>query len=195
MKLKPLILVPAAVAALALAGCSSDDSPKAEEGCPPVPAEYKANPTWQVEGTSGCAVFTVTDDAKNQAPLIEIATPFSVDETQVKTLIAGKGPKVAEDSNVNVFYEGVNGTTESVFDSAYERGEPTAFQPKGVVKGFKQALVGQNVGSTVAVVIPPKDGYGEEGGGDGYIGGEDTIVFAVKIMGLAAAPAPAQAGQ
>ncbi|MGB3603663.1 MAG: FKBP-type peptidyl-prolyl cis-trans isomerase [Gordonia sp. (in: high G+C Gram-positive bacteria)] len=212
MKLKALMLVPMAVGAFALAGCSSTDSsdpsstsdsvatqtdatessPQAAElnktatevndGCPVVPAKYAAQQSWTVKGTEGCATFTVTDDAKNLAPMVQIVTPFKVDATEVHTLIPGNGATVAETTTVDVFYEGVNGTTGAVFDSGYQRGESTQFPANGVVEGFKKALVGQKVGSTVAVVIPTSEGY-PQGTPDGSINAGDTIVFVLKIVG------------
>jgi FKBP-type peptidyl-prolyl cis-trans isomerase len=56
-----------------------------------------------------------------------------------------------------------------------------------VVPGFAEALEGQTVGSQVMVVIPPDQGYGEEG--QGAIPGGSTLVFVIDILGLDA-PAP-----
>ncbi|MGB3697048.1 MAG: FKBP-type peptidyl-prolyl cis-trans isomerase [Gordonia sp. (in: high G+C Gram-positive bacteria)] len=187
MKLKALTLVPLAAAALALTGCSSNDDTAKDGGaantaCATVPQELAGKPTWQVRGTQGCAVFTVTDDGANKAPSVLLTTPFKVDETEVKTLIPGTGATVTDASTVDVFYEGVNGRTGQVFDSAYQRGASAQFPASGVVEGFRKALVGQRVGSTVAVVIPSAEGY-PQGTGDGSINAGDTIVFALKIVG------------
>lgn len=184
MKLKALIMIPMAVGALALAGCSSTDSNSSSNGgtCQAVPSQYANQPTWEVKGTKGCANFTVTNDAANAAPLVQISTPFEVDATQVHTLIPGNGATVTDSTTVDVFYEGVNGTTGAVFDSAYQRGQSAQFPASGVVEGFRKALVGQKVGSTVAVVIPSAEGY-PNGSGDGSINPGDTIVFALKIVG------------
>ncbi|MEO6309178.1 MAG: FKBP-type peptidyl-prolyl cis-trans isomerase, partial [Leifsonia sp.] len=46
-----------------------------------------------------------------------------------------------------------------------------------------KALVGQAVGSQVIAVIPPADGYGEAGVPNAGIGGTDTLVFVVDILG------------
>ncbi|EGD55784.1 FKBP-type peptidyl-prolyl cis-trans isomerase [Gordonia neofelifaecis] len=185
MKLKALVLVPLAVSALALTACSSDDGGDALDttSCAPVPQGFSGQPTWTVDGTSGKATFAVTDDAKNAAPKIDLSTPFKVDQTQVKTLKQGSGAEVTDASTVTVCYEGVNGTTGKTFDSAYDRGAPEQFPASGVVPGFRKALVGQKVGSTVGVVIPSADGY-PQGSGDGSINPGDTIVFGLKILGI-----------
>ncbi|MBM7367050.1 FKBP-type peptidyl-prolyl cis-trans isomerase [Gordonia hydrophobica] len=186
MKLKAFALVPLAAGALVLTGCSSnDDAPtldtKSCAASPKVAGDEK--PAWTVKGVEGEASFTVTDDAGNAAPRITLTTPFKVDKTEVKTLIQGDGERVTDKSTVTVCYEGVNGTTGNVFDSAYQRGEAAQFPANGVVAGFKQALVGQQVGSTVAVVIPSADGY-PTGTPDGGIKAGDTIVFGLKILAI-----------
>jgi peptidylprolyl isomerase len=70
-----------------------------------------------------------------------------------------------------------------VFDSSFDRGEPSTFGTGQVIAGFRDALVGQKIGSRVIVIIPSELGYGEAGNGDS-IGGTDTIVFVVDILGL-----------
>ena len=107
--------------------------------------------------------------------------PFSVTETQVKTLKAGDGPVVPATATVSVCYMGVDGRDGSVFDSSYQRGEPVEFPLTGVVPGFQKAIAGQKVGSTVAVAMTSADGYpnGEPRAG---IQPGDSLIFAIKIL-------------
>ncbi len=192
MNLKPLLLVPAAATALLLAGCSSNDdttatdSPQtsdvaAETTCPTAEAPADAKPEWTVDGTTGSVAIVGQTDTT--APRITVTTPFVVDKTEVKTLSEGSGEVVDETSTVAVCYVGVNGRTGETFDSAYERGEPATFPASGVVPGFKQALVGQKAGSSVAVVITSQDGYADGNPGAGIKKG-DTLVFALKILSI-----------
>ncbi|WP_182358492.1 FKBP-type peptidyl-prolyl cis-trans isomerase [Tomitella gaofuii] len=194
---KPLLLVPAAACALILAGCSSSSDTAAEATttpsataqagaqessaptCPSAPAPADAPAEWQLDGVTGA--ISVTGQTDTTAPGITVDTPFTVDRTQVKTLETGDGPQVTAQSTVLVCYVGVDGRDGSVFDSAYQRGTPAAFPASGVVPGFRQALVGQTVGSSVAVAIPPADGY-PQGTPDGAIKAGDSIVFALKIL-------------
>ena len=77
-----------------------------------------------------------------------------------------------------------NWNTGEIFDSSWQRGAPATFPTDGVIQGFRDALVGQTVGSQVIAIIPPDLGYGPQGGTpDGSIGAEDTIVFVVDILG------------
>ncbi|TAL40726.1 MAG: hypothetical protein EPN91_12560, partial [Salinibacterium sp.] len=64
------------------------------------------------------------------------------------------------------------------------KGQPATFNSSGVIKGFTAALVGHKVGSQVIVIIPPDKGYGSAGSPPD-IGGKDTLVFVVDILGIA----------
>ncbi|WOC13680.1 FKBP-type peptidyl-prolyl cis-trans isomerase [Gordonia sp. MP11Mi] len=179
-KLKPLILVPAALTAFTLAACSSDDDSSDALSCPKDVPAAGTKADWTLQGKTGSlAVVAPTDDA---APLITVKGPFTVDETTVKTLEEGDGGEVTEAMDVQVCYQGVNGRDGKTFDSAFEKGEPAKFNPMGVVPGFSKALVGQKVGSTVAVAMTPTDGYGPNGNDQAGIKGDDTLIFALKIV-------------
>ncbi|MFT3715526.1 MAG: FKBP-type peptidyl-prolyl cis-trans isomerase [Gordonia sp. (in: high G+C Gram-positive bacteria)] len=177
---KALVLVPVAASVLALAGCSSDSDGNTTT-CPNGAPKGGA-PEWTVTGAKGKAEITGQTD--KTAPSINLTTPFQVDKTQVKTLHEGHGAEVSASTSVNVCYEGVNGRTGQVFDSAYQKGQPAAFSAEEVVPGFGQALTGQKIGSTVAVVITSADGYAQ-GNPQAGIEAGDTIIFALKILSVA----------
>ncbi len=147
--------------------------------CPTAPPPAGAKAEWTLTGTTGSvAVIGSTDTT---APSVTVTTPFSVTQTQVHTLHAGSGPVVAAAATVSVCYMGVNGRDGSVFDSSYERGTPVDFPLGNVVPGFQKAIAGQNVGSTVGVVLVPADGY-PQGQPSAGIKPGDTLIFAIKIL-------------
>lgn len=160
----------------------SSSATRAASACPTAAPARDAAPEWTLPGTTGTvAVAGATDTT---APLVTVGAPFSVTETQVKTLKPGTGPVVADTATVNVCYMGVNGRDGTVFDSSYERGAPAEFPLDGVITGFKKAIAGQNVGSTVAVAMNPADGY-PNGQPSAGIQKGDTLVFAIKILSAA----------
>ncbi|MGY4709464.1 FKBP-type peptidyl-prolyl cis-trans isomerase [Mycolicibacterium sp. CBM1] len=189
----------AATFALALGACSSStEKPAAstpstaevvassvteaagpDSACPTTPPANGATPQWTLSGATGNVAVTGSTDTA--APAVKVTAPFSVKETQVHTLQAGDGPVVAPTATVSVCYMGVNGRDGSVFDSAYQRGEPAEFSLDGVVPGFQKAIAGQKVGSTVAVAMVPADGYPQGQPAAGILPG-DTLVFAIKIL-------------
>lgn len=122
--------------------------------------------------------------AADGEPTIVIPDEEPPAEFDLAVLIAGEGPVVEEGAEVTVHYTGINWNTGEVFDSSWARGAPATFPTSGVIDGFRDALVGQSVGSQVIAIIPPDLGYGPAGGTpDGSIGAEDTIVFVVDILG------------
>ncbi len=136
-------------------------------------------PQWTLNGATGS--IAVTGPTDSAAPKVDVKGPFSVTETQVQTLTPGDGPVVADTATVSVCYMGVNGRDGTVFDSTYQQGTPADFPLDGVVTGFKKAIAGQKVGSTVAVAMTPADGY-PEGQPSAGIQKGDTLVFAIKIL-------------
>jgi peptidylprolyl isomerase len=132
-----------------------------------------------VEPVAGFPEVTFTDGN----PTVTIPAGDVPTEYALETLIQGEGEVVADGATVIVNYEGVNWNTGAVFDSSFDRGEPATFSTSGVIQGFRDALVGQKVGSRVVVIIPSELGYGDTGSGD-LIKGGDTIVFVVDILGV-----------
>ncbi|MGO1715626.1 MAG: FKBP-type peptidyl-prolyl cis-trans isomerase, partial [Ancrocorticia populi] len=74
----------------------------------------------------------------------------------------------------------------NVFVSSFQRGTPATF-PIGVgavIAGWDQGIVGKNVGSRLLISIPPEKGYGPNGQPAAGIGGTDTLVFVVDLVGV-----------
>lgn len=100
-------------------------------------------------------------------------------------LVEGDGDEVAAGDLLHVNYHGQL-WDGGVFDSSYARGESISF-PIGVgsvIAGWDKALVGTTIGSRVLISIPPEDGYGSRGVPQAGIGGTDTLVFVVDVLGV-----------
>jgi peptidylprolyl isomerase len=85
--------------------------------------------------------------------------------------------------NVTLHYSGFLWDSGSKFDSSWDRGEPVQFEvsPGMLIEGFLSAVVGQEVGSRVVVVIPPALGYGQQA--SATIPANSTLVFVIEILG------------
>ncbi|CAN5238379.1 FKBP-type peptidyl-prolyl cis-trans isomerase [soil metagenome] len=130
--------------------------------------------------TDGFPLVTVGAD---NSPTIAIPDSAPPADLKIALLKEGTHAEVKDGDSVIVNYVGVNWNTKKVFDSSYARGETATFKTSGVIPGFTAALVGQKVGSRVIVIIPPDKGYGAAGSPPD-IGGTDTLVFVIDILGI-----------
>lgn len=98
-----------------------------------------------------------------------------------RVLKVGTGELPADTSRVKVNYEGktIDG---KVFDSSYERKEPTVFPANRVIPGWTEALVHMPVGSKWEVVIPQDKAYGARE--QGQIKPFSALIFTIELLGI-----------
>ena len=125
--------------------------------------------------------------APDGRPGITVPKSEPFEETEVEVLKEGSGQVVESGDQVVVHYTGVVWDSNEVFDSSWEQGAPASFvvaegEGSQVIPGFSEAIIGQKVGSQVAVVVPPDQGYGdaEQAG----IPPGSTLVFVIDILGV-----------
>jgi len=100
---------------------------------------------------------------------------------QYKVLKEGSGgfhPTI--DSSCLCHYEGklIDGT---VFDSSYERGDPTSFAPNQVIKGWTEAMQMMVEGDKWEMYIPSELAYGDRGSPPKIKGG-DALIFQMEVI-------------
>lgn len=123
--------------------------------------------------------------AEGQAFLAENGQKEDIQTTasglQYEVLVAGTGDSPADTSKVKVHYKGslLNG---DVFDSSYERGDPTVFVINRVIQGWQEALQLMQPGSKYRLFIPSELGYGENGTPNGEIPPNSVLVFEVELL-------------
>ena len=98
-----------------------------------------------------------------------------------EVLTEGTGEIPADTNVVKVNYEGklIN---DSVFDSSYQRGEPTTFRCNQVIPGWTAALTHMPVGSTWMVYIPQEQAYAS--GEAGKIKPFSCLIFKIELVGI-----------
>ncbi len=121
-----------------------------------------------------------TDDA----PTVTLPDAAPKTDLEIAVLTEGDGDVVGPADSVTVHYLGTSWETGEVFDQSYTRGEPATFSVQGVVPGFRDALIGQKVGTRLLVTMPPALGYGEAGTSDHELAGQ-TLVFLIDIVAIA----------
>ena len=97
-----------------------------------------------------------------------------------KVLTPGTGNSPEPTNTVKVHYEGrlIDG---QVFDSSYERGEPTEFVLNRVIPGWTEGLQLMKEGAKYQFYIPSDLAYGDMGSGR-LIGPGATLVFDVELL-------------
>lgn len=115
---------------------------------------------------------------KNKEGVVELPSGL-----QYKVISLGTGLKPSADDEVTVNYEGrlLDG---KIFDSSYERNEPTSFPLKGVIKGWTEGLQLMNTGAIYELYIPSQLAYGDKGAGP--IPGGATLIFKVELLSIKA---------
>jgi FKBP-type peptidyl-prolyl cis-trans isomerase len=100
---------------------------------------------------------------------------------QYEVVSQGSGARPGLQDIVRVHYEGtfINGT---VFDSSYQRGEPTEFPVGRVIPGWVEGIQLMSVGSTYRFVIPSNLAYGSPGAGP--IPPNSTLIFRVELLDI-----------
>ncbi|MFT4229347.1 MAG: FKBP-type peptidyl-prolyl cis-trans isomerase [Microbacterium sp.] len=125
----------------------------------------------------GMPTVTLADDG---TPTVTIPDTDAPTELELAVLKKGDGLVVEDGDAVLVQYTGWSWDTKENFDSSWSRGQPSSFSVAegSVYEGFRQAIIGQAVGSQVLVVMPP-----ELGDTSGDLKGQ-TLVFVVDILAV-----------
>lgn len=90
------------------------------------------------------------------------------------------GEKPTADSTVTVNYRGWLNSGK-IFDSSYERGQPTTFPLGNVVAGWKEGMQYVGEGGMIELWVPSKLGYGESGS-PGSIPPHSHLHFIVELV-------------
>jgi FKBP-type peptidyl-prolyl cis-trans isomerase FkpA len=95
----------------------------------------------------------------------------------------GAGQRPRSSDKVRVNYQGslLDGT---VFDSSYERGQPTEFGLGQVIQGWTEGLSLMPVGAKYRFWIPGDLAYGPKGMPQGGIAPNSTLVFDVELLAV-----------
>ncbi len=121
------------------------------------------------------------NDTPNESELRVGAMETTESGLKYEVLELGEGTKPTLADTVTVHYRGelLDGT---VFDSSYDRGQPTSFPLSRVVAGWKEGIQLMPIGSKYRFEIPPDLGYGARGAGP--IPPNSTLIFYVELLGI-----------
>jgi FKBP-type peptidyl-prolyl cis-trans isomerase len=136
--------------------------------------------------SSGGGTLPTVNAKSGTAPTVTFPSASPPSALVTRTLVKGKGAKVAKGDYVIAQYAGFIWRTKKVFGSSWSSGSPFGFtigaSPEQVIPGWDKGLVGQTIGSRVMLSIPPAQGYGSSGASQAGIKGNDTLLFVVDII-------------
>ncbi|MFB9313664.1 FKBP-type peptidyl-prolyl cis-trans isomerase [Nocardioides plantarum] len=184
------LLASAALLAVTLVGCGSEDDD--ESGTDPAPT----TPTTSASSTAGSESGEQGAELPAWSPKILTEgdavtgldftdTPKPGAELQVATVTKGDGPKVEAGQSITVHYYGSLYQSEKPFDESYSGGQPATFAigVGQVIPGWDQAIPGIPVGSRIIMSIPPDLGYGAAGSPP-VIPANAPLFFVVDILSV-----------
>lgn len=128
--------------------------------------------------TPAAGLPTVTGDAASK-PVVAVPGTAAPADLKTQVLIQGTGRKVAKGDIVYSRYVGYSWKHAKLIDDKFAAPEATPLASSLV--GLQTGLVGQNVGSRVMFVLPPKYGY-PLGANRPPVDPGDTVVYVVDIL-------------
>jgi len=132
--------------------------------------------------SSGATVLPVVSAVAGEVPTISKPEGSAPKELTTKDIIVGTGKEVLPTSTLTVHYTLMAWSTGKIIESSWS-GEPATFPLAGVVEGWQKGLPGSKEGGRRLLILPPSMGYGAAGSGP--IGPNETLIFAVDIIGVA----------
>ena len=157
------------------AGCGSKSKPAA------------AKPSDSPSTSAAAQVLPASDDFGKRAK-IDIPAGNPSGKLDVKVKIPGKGAKIAKGDLLVLNFTGKLWRGDQDLGSSYDKGQGPVEVVEGetgqMLQGWQDALLGQQAGSRVEVVVPPDKGFGAQGtkAGSLQITGTDTLVFDIDVF-------------
>jgi peptidylprolyl isomerase len=165
----PALLLPL-VLATTLVACGSDSDSSSGDDKSPAASDGTVNGV-KIEGDPGKEP-DVTWDGKMDAGDVETTV-----------LTKGDGEEVAEGDQVQANLWIGNGFTQKKSYSTYDAGQPeTVTASDQLSPVFKDAVLGQTIGSRIAVTATASDAFGEAGNSQLGIGNDDSVLIIVDLM-------------
>ena len=131
---------------------------------------------------NGATVLPVVSAVAGQVPTISKPEGTPPAELSFTDVIVGTGAEVLPTSTLTVHYVLMAWSTGKIIESSWS-GQPATFPLAQVVEGWQKGLPGAKEGGRRLLILPPSMGYGAAGAGP--IGPNETLIFAVDIIGVA----------
>ncbi|HEU5036979.1 MAG TPA: FKBP-type peptidyl-prolyl cis-trans isomerase [Nocardioides sp.] len=169
----PAALLPLLLATT-LVACGSDDSSDGSD----------SSSSGELHGIS------ISGDLGKE-PEVDWNGKLETDKTDTTVVSEGDGDEIAEGDQVQAYLWIGNGYTQEKAYSDYDNGQPeTVTASNDLSPVFKDAVLGQKIGSRVAVTTTAEDAFGAAGNPNLGIANKDTVLIIVDLMEPYEAPKP-----
>ncbi|WP_166996259.1 FKBP-type peptidyl-prolyl cis-trans isomerase [Paramicrobacterium fandaimingii] len=173
------VIIPVAITALLLAGCSSSPEPTS--------TEQASSEGTCLDTSSGAASESVSVEGdEGKAPTATFDTPLQVDTTERTVITEGDGDETAHGDWAGIEITLYNATTgEKVQSSSYAGGPmQVKIADDALIPALVRAIECVPVGSRVVSVSPAADAWGEQGSSDGAVGPGDAVVIIADVVSI-----------
>lgn len=135
-------------------------------------------------GSSSDALHGITISGDlGKEPEVDWNGKLEVDKTETTVVDEGDGAEIQDGDQVQAYLWIGNGYNQKKAYSDYDNGQPetvTASQDLSPV--FKDAVLGQKIGSRVAVTTTGAEAFGQSGNPQLGIGNQDSVLIIVDLM-------------
>jgi peptidylprolyl isomerase len=137
--------------------------------------------------------ITITGDI-GAAPEVKWDGELKADKVETTVVAEGDGEELKEGDKVQANLWIGNGFTQEQAYSTYDKGgqAETVTASSGLSPVFKDAILGQKIGSRVAVIASAEDAFGPSGNPDLKIANKDSVLIIVDLMEKYTPPEPTE---
>lgn len=169
----PLLLLPIALAT-SLVACGSSDGSSSDAS----------------DSSDALHGITISGDLGKE-PEVDWNGKLEVDKTETTVVEEGDGAEIKDGDQVSAFLWIGNGYDQKKAYSDFDGGEPEAVTASdSLAPVFKAAVLGQKLGSRVAVTTTAQEAFGESGNPQLGISNGDSVLIIVDLMGPYETPKP-----
>ena len=124
-------------------------------------------------------------------PEVDWNGKLETDKTETTVVSEGDGAEIGDGDQVQAYLWIGNGYTQEKAYSDYDNGQPeTVTASSDLSPVFKDAVLGQKIGSRVAVTTTAEEAFGAAGNPNLGIANKDTVLIIVDLMEPYQAPKP-----